>query len=79
MINNNSSIGEGEDDSTVTIDADQELQHGFKAKSATPLMKFNMDITQLTEFLNNIIQVVNQHAKLLHTLNKEVMNRTTEK
>ena len=44
-----------------------------------PLVRFNMDITQLKDYLDNIIQVVNQHAKLLKILNKEVMARTTEK
>ena len=42
-------------------------------------MKLNMNYSQLNEYLNNIIKVVNQHAKLLQTLNHEVQHRTTEK
>ena len=42
-------------------------------------MKFNVSFTQLNEYLNNIIKVINQHAKLLETLNKEIQVRTTEK
>lgn len=30
-----------------------------------PLIKFNMNISQLNEYLVNLIQVVNQHARLL--------------
>lgn len=44
-----------------------------------PLVRFNMDLSQLKDYLDNIIKVVNQHAKLLHTLNREMMVRTTEK
>ena len=43
------------------------------------LVKFNMNFTQLNDYLNNIIKVINQHAKILHNLNKEVQIRTTEK
>ncbi|CDW88654.1 UNKNOWN [Stylonychia lemnae] len=42
------------------------------------LVKFNMNFTQLNEYLNNMIKVINQHAKLLNTLNKEIQVRTTE-
>lgn len=42
------------------------------------LVKFDIKFEQLNEYLNNIIKVVNQHAKLLDTLNKEVQFRTTE-
>ena len=33
------------------------------------LVKYNMNFSSLNEYLNNIIKVVNQHAKLLNTLN----------
>eukprot|EP00347_Sterkiella_histriomuscorum_P017595 403348737 len=42
------------------------------------LVKFNMNFTQLNDYLNNIIKVINQHAKLLNTLNNEIQLRTTE-
>lgn len=44
-----------------------------------PLVRFNMDLSHLKDYLDNIIKVVNQHAKLLRTLNREIMVRTTEK
>ncbi len=44
-----------------------------------PLVSFNMNLTQLNEHLRKIIKVVNQHAKLIHTLNYEIQFRTTEK
>ena len=44
-----------------------------------PLVQFNMDLTSLKDYLDNMIQVINQHAKLLKTLNREIMARTTEK
>lgn len=44
-----------------------------------PLVMFNMDLTTLKDYLDNMIQVINQHAKLLKTLNSEIMARTTEK
>lgn len=42
-------------------------------------MVFNMDIRTLNGYLNNIINVINQHAKILATLNEEVQVRTSEK
>jgi hypothetical protein len=36
------------------------------------LVTFGMDLSQLNDYLNNIIKVVNQHAALLNTLNSEV-------
>ena len=44
-----------------------------------PLVSFNMNLSQLNEHLRKIIKVVNQHAKLIHTLNYEIQFRTTEK
>lgn len=43
------------------------------------LVSFGMDLTQLNEYLNNIIKVINQHASLLNTLNTEVQMRATER
>jgi hypothetical protein len=42
------------------------------------LVKFNMNLDQLNDYLRSIIKVVNQHAKLLSTLNAEVALRPTE-
>ena len=36
------------------------------------LVKFGVDMTELSEYLDNIIQVVNQHAKLLDKVNDEL-------
>ena len=36
-----------------------------------------MNLSQLNDFLQNVIKVVNQHAKLLKTLNKEMQKRVT--
>ncbi len=55
----------------------QENQHA-KLLNA-PLVQFNMDLSTLKDYLDNMIQVINQHAKLLKTLNREIMARTTEK
>lgn len=55
----------------------QETQHA-KLLNA-PLVQFNMDLSTLKDYLDNMIQVINQHAKLLKTLNREIMARTTEK
>ena len=44
-----------------------------------PLVKFNMDLSSLKDYLDNIITVINQHGKLLKTINREMMVRTTEK
>lgn len=55
----------------------QETQH-TKLFNA-PLVQFNMDLSTLKDYLDNMIQVINQHAKLLKTLNREIMARTTEK
>ncbi len=38
-----------------------------------------MDLSQLKDYLDTIIVALNQHAKLIKTLNKEMMGRTTEK
>lgn len=38
-----------------------------------------MNFSSLNDYLNNIIKVINQHAKLLNTLNQEIQVRTTEK
>ena len=37
-----------------------------------------MNVSQLNDYLRKIIKVVNQHAKLIHTLNDEIQHRTTE-
>lgn len=50
-----------------------------KKASNEPLVMFNMNLSHLKEYMDNIIQVVNQHARLLHTLNSEVQVRTSEK
>lgn len=44
-----------------------------------PLVSLNMNIEQLNVFIQNIIKVINQHAKLLNNLHKEVIIRPTEK
>ena len=38
-----------------------------------------MDLSQLKDYLDTIIIALNQHAKLIKTLNNEIMVRTTEK
>ena len=38
-----------------------------------------MNLSQLDDFLKNIIKAVNQHAKLLQTLNSEMQLRVTER
>ena len=43
-----------------------------KDPNSEPLVELNMDISQLKGYMDNIIAVVNQHAKLLHTLNSEI-------
>lgn len=43
-----------------------------------PLVSLNMNMQQLNEYLQGIIKVVNQHAKLLQNVNKELAARTTE-
>ena len=42
-------------------------------------MSYKMNMTQLNEYLWKIIQVVNQHGKLLHRLNHEIQFRVTER
>jgi len=37
-----------------------------------PLVTLGMDLTQLNEYLNNIIKVLNQHASLLNVVNNEI-------
>jgi len=59
--------------------ADETLERQPEEEDEDELVKFNVSFTQLNDYLNNIIKVVNQHAKLLDTLNKEVQLRTTEK
>ncbi len=43
-----------------------------------PLVSLNMNMNQLNEYLQGIIKVVNQHAKVLQNVNKELSLRTTE-
>ena len=40
---------------------------------------FNMNLSLLKEYLDNLVTVVNQHARLLHTINQEMQLRTSEK
>ena len=35
-------------------------------------MKFGVDMTELSEYLDNLTRVVNQHAKLLDKVNDEL-------
>ena len=39
---------------------------------ADPLVKFGVDMTELSDYLDNIITVVNQHAKLLDKVSEEL-------
>lgn len=48
-------------------DLDSEMPTG-----ADPLVKFGVDMTELSEYLDNIITVVNQHAKLLDKVSEEL-------
>ena len=49
-------------------DLDSEVLLG----GADPLVKFGVDMTELSEYLDNIITVVNQHAKLLDKVSEEL-------
>lgn len=33
---------------------------------------FNMNLSLLKDYLDNLVTVVNQHARLLHTINQEM-------
>jgi hypothetical protein len=50
------------------------VRDGSKGRDAAneTLVEYNMDLSQLKGYMNNIIEVVNQHAKLLHTINNEI-------
>ena len=47
----------------------------FGRETGNDLVKFGVDMSELSEYLDNIIQVVNQHAKLLDQVSEELAER----
>ena len=45
---------------------------GQGTQDSDALVKFGVDMTELSNYLDNIIQVVNQHAKLLDQVSEEL-------
>ena len=52
----------------LSLDEEPHLSVG----EGDPLVKFGVDMTELSDYLDNIIQVVNQHAKLLDKVSDEL-------
>lgn len=53
-------------------------EHCFEENSSTQedeLVRFGVDMTKLSDYLDNIIRVVNQHAKLLDDVSKALLKR----
>lgn len=58
--------------------AEEHLESPGKEHGSSQLVKFNMNLSQLNDYLQSIIKVVNQHAKLLKNLNTEVQSRPSD-
>jgi len=58
---------------TLSIDAELELPKSDE--NGEPLVKFGVDMSELSDYLDNIITVVNQHAKLLDKVSDELESR----
>ena len=54
---------------TLSLD---DITHKSVGYQDDALVKFGVDMTQLSEYLDNIIKVVNQHAKLLDKVSDEL-------
>ena len=53
----------------------QSVGANFLGQDGNDLVKFGVDMSELSEYLDNIIQVVNQHAKLLDQVSSELAER----
>ena len=76
MGGDNRSSQPGDVNNTGTGDpisiADQESHRSSDWANQDPLVKFGVDMSELSDYLDNIIKVVNQHAKLLDKVSDEL-------
>ena len=54
---------------------EDEADPGLSTDDPDALIKCGVDMTELSDYLDNIIQVVNQHAKLLDKVSDELDQR----
>ena len=54
------------------MDDEPHISVGQRTQDSDALVKFGVDMTELSNYLDNIICVVNQHAKLLDQVSEEL-------
>ena len=64
-----------QDREDLSMDDEPHISVGQGTQDSDALVKFGVDMTELSNYLDNIIQVVNQHAKLLDQVSEELEAR----
>ena len=57
------------------LSLDEEGAESVEWENQDPLVKFGVDMTELSDYLDNLTRVVNQHAKLLDKVSEELDER----
>lgn len=67
--------GKGISDVSEAVSPGRSDDHKTRKGMSRDLISAEVNMSQLSSFMNHIIQVVNQHAKLLDTLSHELLSR----